>query len=483
MQASAPLQRRWWIAVAAAAAAFWCADLGLFRLGVPNLLDDTWEYAVAARHLLAGDGFVTTVLHPPLWSLADQAFRVPLLIHGPLLPGIFAGAIALFGTAFPDHAAWLSAAFAVLAATLTFRLGSRLLNPAAGVAAALLYTVSPVTLEAVHHDIALSAGAVLFAAMALLIAPRPGAPRAVTAPLAGVLLGLGYLARPEFLLLAPLLAAATGRAAWRALAAFALVALPWWIHHALAVGSPFFNLSSYLVIGYHGAYPDLTVLRDFRIPPDAWPATLWNALPELPSKWAATFPRAMKRVLSAPTAATGVLALLGGLVALRDRRLARVALWTGVAALIPIAVMILTVADARYLASFLPLWSVAAAAGAAWLAARLPRPVPEPRVWIALLALLALPSAAAAWRTAAREAGPARAALAEERAALVRMHAGTAAGPMFSDRPDFTAWTTGRPVVWLRRDEYERLPDCAAGGPVPTAPPCKAAHEDVRFHP
>jgi hypothetical protein len=41
---------------------------------------------------------------------------------------------------------------------------------------------------------------------------------------------------------------------------------------------------------------------------------------------------------------------------------------------------------------------------------------------------------------------------------------------MFSDTPDFVAWTTGRPTVWVTREEYERLP---AAAPVAVAPPAK----------
>jgi hypothetical protein len=485
MRAPPPPERQWWIGIGAAAAAFWCIDLGLFRAGTPHLLDDTWEYAVAARHLLAGDGFVTSVVHPPLWGLADAAFRVPLLIHGPLLPAVFAGALALLGPGFVDHAAWLSAAFATLAAVLAFRLGARLVHPAAGAAAALLYTISPLTIEAVHHDIALTAGAALLAASLLALARGIDAPgiRGSGAAWAGALLGLGYLVRPEFLLLAPLVVTAAGRGAGRALAAFALVALPWWIHHALAVGSPLFNLSSYLVIGYHGTHPDLTVLRDFDITPSAWPAALREALPTLPGKWAETFPRAMKRALMAPTAATGALALLGGLLAWRDARLHRAALWAGAAALIPITVMTLTIYDERYLSPFLPMWCVAAAAGAAAIAARMPAALRAPRVWIALLAVLAVPSAAPVWRAAAADAAASRRTLATERAALARTSPAAPARPMFSDAPDFTAWTTARAVVWVTRGEYAGLPDCAGVAPSPARPPCKAGDEDVRFRP
>ena len=72
------------------ATTFWVFDLGSLHGGIPSPLDDTWEYGVAARHLLAGDGYRTGVIHPPLWTLRDSAITVPLLIHGPLAPAIVA---------------------------------------------------------------------------------------------------------------------------------------------------------------------------------------------------------------------------------------------------------------------------------------------------------------------------------------------------------------------------------------------------------
>lgn len=485
-----PDARPRWLAVALAAAAYWAVDLGLFGHGVPHLLDDTWEYAVAAGHLLDGDGFVTRVIHPPLWSFAGEALRVPLLIHGPLLPVVIAPLLVLFGPAVIDHVAWLSALFAVSAAVLTFRLAARHFGAAAGTAAAMLYTLSPLTLEAVHHDVALSAGAALLAAALLALFPGEDlfGPREPRAFLAGLLLGAGYLVRPEFLLLLPLLPFAVPARAWTAVFGFVLVALPWWVHHALAVGVPWFNLSSYLVIGYHGRYPDLTVLRDFDLPPSAWPAALREALPDLPAKWAQTFPRALKRALLAPWGPAGALAALGFLAALADRRLRRLAAWSFAAALIPLAVMTLTIYDERYLSPFLPIWCAAAAAGAAALAARMPAWVRAPRVWIVLLALPVLPAAAAAWIAADRDAPAARATLVIEREALSGgVHRAPApAGPpalMFSDTPDFAAWTTGRPVVWVTRGEYTALPSCLDATSAASGRPCKAGPEHVRFHP
>ena len=44
--------RPWLVGALTLAAAFWLLDLAALRAGVPDPLDDTWEYAVAARHLI-----------------------------------------------------------------------------------------------------------------------------------------------------------------------------------------------------------------------------------------------------------------------------------------------------------------------------------------------------------------------------------------------------------------------------------------------
>src|SRR5512143_3264505 len=103
--------------------------------GVPDPLDDVGEYGVTARQLLAGHGFRTTVIHPPLWGLRDAALSVPVLVHGPLLPLLAAPALAALGAGALDHAAWPAALFAFLAAALVFRTGTRHFGPAAGAAA------------------------------------------------------------------------------------------------------------------------------------------------------------------------------------------------------------------------------------------------------------------------------------------------------------------------------------------------------------
>jgi hypothetical protein len=57
---------------------------------------------------------------------------------------------------------------------------------------------------------------------------------------------------------------------------------------------------------------------------------------------------------------------------------------------------------------------------------------------------------------------------------------------MFSDTPDFVAWTTHRPVVWVTREEYRSLP--ARGSATARAThgidlPMQDRDEDTWFHP
>ena len=165
----------WAIGTALFASLWWLVDLALLRSGTPDPLDDIWEYAIAARALLEGEGFRTTMIHPPLWGLRDATGTVPLLIHGPLVPVLMAPLVLALDTSAPEFAAWLSAAFAVLTAILIQRLGAARLSPAVGAAAAALWTLSPLVLRAVHHDLALTVGAALFtAALLLLLEGRPG---------------------------------------------------------------------------------------------------------------------------------------------------------------------------------------------------------------------------------------------------------------------------------------------------------------------
>lgn len=469
---------------------FWMFDLAALRAGVPDLLDDSWEYGAAARALLEGHGFRTPVIHPPLWSLRDAANHVPVLVHGPLLPLLIAPLLRLFGPGMLDHVAWLGALFAIVAAIELYRLGARHVSAPVGCAAAALFTVSPLTLRAVHHDVALLAGAAL-----LSVALDQTLRRQPRGWVAGLALGLGTLARPEFVYAAPIVFAISPGVRARFALAFVAIAAPWLWHAARATGQPFFNLSSYLLIGYWDGRPGIGVMRDFALPPRAWPATIAHALPGLVPKWIAFAPHAIKRALLAPSGATGWLAPLGVAFALQNQRLrSRMPALLLIAAL-PLAIMTLTLYDSRYLVPFLGLWSLATALGAADVTEWLPAWAQRPRFWIGALALLTLPSAGPALNDGWREARATERLLAAERAGLAALPLGGAPAsapverraltPLYSDTPDFVAWTLRAPTVWVTRAEYLALPEWNPAGGAPWSfpdRPRRAPDDLVWFH-
>lgn len=475
---TARLSRSWLAGTAAFLALFWLADLVGLRAGVPDLLDDSWEYGVVARALLAGEGFRTSVVHPPLWILRDASDTVPVLVHGPLVPMLLAPLLALLGPGLLDHVAWLAALFAALAALSLHRLGERLHAPPTGTAAALAFTLSPLTLRAVHHDIALPLGALLLAlALDRLARTRPHGARA------GLALGAGMLVRPEFLLALPLLALLAGPARRRFVIVSLVPLAPWMWHGWVNAGSPLFNLSSYLLIGYWGSRPEIGVMRDFALPPRAWPQALAQELPGLPAKWLAFFPHALKRIVFAPSPFTGWIAPLGTLLALQVPGSRSLALVSVGLAMLPLAIMTVTLFDERYVVPFLPVFALAVALGAAESVDWLPEWARRPRAWMGALAFLLALTALPALETGRREGAAARERLRAERAALAALPAAApGAGPVFSDTPDFVAWTLRRPAVWLTRAEYDALPPARPSGPQRTDRPGRRPGDVTWFH-
>jgi len=469
------------MAVLVCAALFWALDLVVLRAGVPHPLDDVWEYGVTARHLLQGHGFRTSVIHPPLWGLQDGALTVPVLVHGPLLPFLYAPLLALFGAALLDQVAWLAAFFAFLTALVLFRLGTRHAGPAVGTASALAFTFAPLTVNGVNHDASVMVGAFLLVLVFDLLARDP--PHVATA---AIVLGLGVLVRPELpLALVGLSLLAGGAGTIVMVLGVVVLAGAWWWHNLAATGSPFFNLSSYLLVGPSGRWPEMGGMRDFALTPARWPQALLQEWPQVTRKALAYLPHALKRVLLTPSALTGWLAALGLFVGIARASTRWIAIAAFFCALIPVAVMSFTTFDTRYITPFLALWALSAALAAEWLWGLLPR-VGHTRAWVAVLVLLMLPATVAALAHDAREAHALEVRLALERAQLAPRATGAARLPrltplglempadsgraaprlMFSDTPDFVAWTTGRPTLWVTRGEYERLP----GPAVPAAP-------------
>lgn len=520
---SRALGSRWCLALLLFAALWWTLDLAVLRSGVPHPADDHWEDHLIARTLLAGGGFRSPLIYPPLWGLHDPAtLTVPVLVHGPLLPLLTVPALALLGPGPIESVAPAAALAAVLALIPLFRLGARHFGPPVGAAAGLLFTLAPTTLEAVHHSGSVILGAALVTwTLDLLARPRP------RAAAAGLVAGVGCLVRPEMLVALPVLmalawsAARAGRAAsgsgaglsrtsgagigWRAplalAGAFALVMLPWWIHHALVVGSPFFNLTSFTLVGFWGARPDVSVMQDFTLTPARWPAVLRAELPHMAGKWFAFAPHAVKNALFEPTGATGWLVPAGLAGAWNARRMGaagadpyatrRLAAAACCLALIPVASMTLTSHQRLYLVPFATLYALGAAVGARVVVRALPPWADRPRAWIGMLVLLVLPSALPALKGAADEAQVLATRIAAERVELARALPSTPGAPgpprlVFSDTPDFVAWRTGLPAVWSTRAQFERLYPARGPGDAPALglpPRARVAgwfHDDFR---
>lgn len=490
----------WFLGVLLAAILWWCLDLVVLRAGVPHPLDDTWEDAIVARLVIEGHGLRTHMIYPPLWELRDPVtLTLPVLVHGPLLPLLLALPLKLAGPAALDAIAWLGALFATLTLIPLYRLASRRFGEPIAAGACLLFTFSPLSVDAVNHYVSVLLGALLLTwALDLLARDRP---RAVAA---GIVAGVCSLTRPETMVAVPVLvwlawaesraahrgpAAAAGArprggtaAALRFAVAFAIVASWWSWERWRAVGSPFFNLSSYLLACFSPAHPGDALVRDFAVTPQRYPAVLAESLPTLWRKWAHTFPRALRRALESPADSLGWLAPIGFLVAWVRGERRRTLLAFLLLALIPVASVTLIAPVRLYPVPFLPLYCIAAMLGLRWIVTRLPSWAHRPRAWLLLGLLLALPAGAIEMKEQAAQARALEVWLARDRVALAaaRRAPGDAPRLMFSDTPDFVAWTTGRPTVWLTREEFDSL--FGSGHVPPLGIPRRPDPADTWFH-
>ena len=223
---------------------------------------------------------------------------------------------------------------------------------------------------------------------------------------------------------------------------------------------------------------------DFGIPPSRWPATLWETFPSLPGKWLHMAPRAIKHMVMAPGPGLGLVAAFGLLNVWSARATRRLGLAAFGAALVPFVVCTTTESSERYVAVFLPLW----AAGTAWGAAALGEGLGLSRWSAAALLIVMLPFTARAWMVEARQAAALRDWLAHERVALASRATYAERGRLlFSDTPDFAAWTTRRPAVALTVEGYRALPAVAQAGatmPLRSGDPLDEwFHADVRARP
>jgi hypothetical protein len=274
------------------------------------------------------------------------------------------------------------------------------------------------------------------------------------------------------------------RAAARFALAFVLVAAGWWWHQWRAVGIPGFNLTSYTVIGFTARFPEVSVMRDFALTPAHWPGTLRAAWPALPGKWIAFFPHAVKHTLESPALSLSWLAAIGFFAALAAPPTRGFALLAAGLVLLPVAMMTATEYQRLYAVPYAGLIALGVAAGARTLFSFLPPWAHRPRAWIGALALAMIPSSAPALTEAGREARALQRWLAHDRAALAASAALPANRLMFSDTPDFVAWTTGRATVWVTKPEFDRLypEDGRTPAERPAGLPSRPEALDVWFH-
>lgn len=170
-------------------------------LRVVQLNPDVVEYVDVARRLLNGEGY----------RLGVKAYHfggTEVLHHGlaerpPLFPLVVAG---LLGLGLDLHAVQaLNALLAAVSVGLVAEIGRSLFGRAVGAAAGLLAAVSPVVLERMIPPMteALTIALLLLATWIVVRAPEPARRRDYL--LAGLALGLGYLARPTVAALVPAL--------------------------------------------------------------------------------------------------------------------------------------------------------------------------------------------------------------------------------------------------------------------------------------
>ena len=165
---------------------------------VVQLSPDMVEYVDVARRLVDGEGYVLGI---KAYHIGGPAVVHDGLLHRtPLLTLIMAGLLAVGLDLYAVQV--LNAAFAGVAAAMVCSIGARLFRRTVGIAAGVLAAVSPVGLaqEVQIQSDALSTALALAAIRLLIAAADQDSLR--PALLAGLLFGIGYLARPPVVVIA-----------------------------------------------------------------------------------------------------------------------------------------------------------------------------------------------------------------------------------------------------------------------------------------
>lgn len=403
-------------------AAAWTVAWALLHPPTPHHANsDLYEQLTVARHLAAGDGFLTDIAYP-LSAAFPFAARVPQpLIHRPpgysllLTPTILGGVdpVAVLGRVRVLQLLLL-AGIAATGLAVQIRAG----RPDAGILWLGALLVNPLLdMGARWGQVEIAAG---LAVLLLAVSTTGGGARAGLRH--GVLAGVLTLLRLELFWLPWVLAAGRrrgGRRWWTAaLLAWAVLVAPWLARNARLTGDPVFSLQAYAE--QRKGLPGETVSAYLTLEPESFVATARRAPAALAAKTMAGVRHQAARLgrwLPWPLLVLGVAAWRSG----RPRRLPRrrlAALCLAILLYAPLS------HDPRHLLPLLPLLLLGLCGGAAAVLARLTRNGRARVTATAALLLLAtavwparLPGWDAARRAAATDA-PRVAALAAQARAL-----------------------------------------------------------------
>jgi 4-amino-4-deoxy-L-arabinose transferase-like glycosyltransferase len=331
-------------------------------------------YLELARAVARGQGFVTDA-HRFLF-LDPGRFPHPDAHWSPLYPLLTAGSFALFGESF-TAAKLVPLAIGALVPALTWLFARAVTrDERAAVVAGALAVVHPALVTwSLRIETEILTVALVFTVLTLALTVE----RTRGALVLGAALGLAWLAKSQSVALVPPVATALflrvppRRAVAlfaAALAAGAVVIAPWLVRNALAFGRPFASDLGANLLSYYAEFGgEPRFLSSLAPPPDAL-----SYLGAHPASAIAHLKGSLRWLASEAAAARFLspLALVLAAIGLAATARARVRAWAPLAlyAAILVAAFALTIPQARYLLSLVPIALVAAGAGASWLFAR-----------------------------------------------------------------------------------------------------------------
>jgi hypothetical protein len=372
-----------------------------------SISGDALQYGELGRNLAAGVGFVSGFVYPI--SLAYPALRVlpqPHFLYHPAYPTVLAG---MFSVLPADDATivWTNVVLAWLLLPIVYALAFRLGGPMPACVATVAMALDTTLAANVRNGGTEVLTMVCVTAAALLLVPPLGRTRAA---LAGAVLGIAYLTRPNLAVLLPLAIwpvwTIGARAAIVPLLAGGLVVMaPWVARGWLVVGQPGFSLYTVANFAFETPSSPGTMATYGTLTPRSLAFMVAHHPAELAAKvgsnvlyYARQAPFTVSPLI---VLAFALSLLLGRRSAANDRREAARALgwWTVAAAVVTVLVAAPVAREPRYLAPFAPVLVVL---GIVWaLDAVAAHPRRRVLAIVTVAALLVLPLAATArdvWR-------------------------------------------------------------------------------------